>query len=214
MGEGVRFIQSLVSAVLTVVFLALSGAFHSERAATAMIIGAVGSGIMFFVTVYTVALAAYDSHINTWENFLDTFAKADEEARTAMGFVFPKIRYTLKRGELRSEFENTGVPIEIFREFMTGSNDKYISPRRDWYTREKPEWAWIAIYQWLVDHGKVAPDSAAGNVSQLWIGNAYKQMYAYWMAGRRVTNLGIPDKVVYASDVEATPPLMESASDD
>ena len=107
-------------------------------------------------------------------------------------------------------FENTQVSIELFRLFLQTSNDRYISPRRDWYTVEQPEWAWIEIEGWLEDHDKIVSDSAAGSHSWLWKGNSYQHLVAYWMAGRKLIDMS--DRV-YAYDSTPPPPL-ETSSDD
>lgn len=206
MGEGLRFVQSLVSVVFGVICLALSGSFHSEKAIVALILGAIGFFIVFLVTIWTVALAAYDSHLSTWENFAETFGKLDDEARATMGFMFPKIRYTMKRGEVRANFEDTNVSIDLFRLFLQTSNDKYISPRRDWYTKEKPEWAWVEIYEWLKEHDRIVPDSASGSVSWLWNGNSYKHLMAYWMSGRKPVNMNPVKAYAYEEEM----PVLES----
>lgn len=202
-----RFLRLVVSAVLGILFLAASGYARTESVITALLIGAGALFLYAFVTIWMVGLSAYDYHISTWENFASTFGKLDDEARAAMAFAFPKLRYTMKRGQIREMFEDTNVPIEVFRLFLQTSNDRYISPRRDWYTIDKPEWAWMEIKDWLEERGYIVPDSAAGAHSWLWSGGAYQRLYAYWMAGRKLVDLGrTGEAAVYAQD-EQVPEL-------
>jgi hypothetical protein len=206
--EATRFIQAIVSLLLGMGCIAMTATTKTPETTWAFALGALGFFIFAGVSVWTVALAAYDSHITTEENYADTFGKLDDEARAAMAFLFPKIRYVMKRGEVRGMFEDTNVPIELFREFLQTSNKQYVSPRREWYGKDRPEWAWIEIFKWLEERDYVFPDSAAGSHSWLWKGNAYDHLFAYWMSGRKPENLntekgsGSTAETVYAYDEE------------
>jgi hypothetical protein len=95
-------------------------------------------------------------------------------------------------------FEDTNATADQFRLFLQTSNDRYISPKRDWQTAEMPPAVWLDIEQWLEGQGYILPDSAAGNNSWLWSGNAYQHLMAYWMAGHKPQNMNVS----YASDEE------------
>jgi hypothetical protein len=214
MSEGTKFIQAVVSVLLGVLLIALMSKFTSQEATWALLLGAIAFFVTFATCLGTIALAAYDQHITAISDFVQSFANADDETRRAAGFAFPTMRYVMKRGIVRGELEDTGVPVEIFRLFLATSNDRYISPRRDWFTKDKSEADWIAIYQWLLEKDYIIADSAAGSVSWLWKGNAYRHLMAYWMAGRSPSNMN--PTTVYAQDVEnpaltTTPPPEEDA---
>lgn len=165
--------------------------------------GAVMFGLMSVLVGVLLWIKAYDERIEKMIELARLYGAMDEEARQAFAFQFPSMQYKMRRGEVRAFFEDTQVPIETFRLFLQTSNDRYISPRRDWYTSDQPEWAWIAIKDWLEMHDKILPDSAAGPHSWLWKGNSYQHLHAYWMAGRLLTG------VMYASDITPPPPLKD-----
>ena len=200
MNETGRTIQTIVSAILGVIFIALMGVFTSVEASWAMLLGALAFFAMFGVNLWTVALSAYDAHIMTATEYAEKFSRLDDESRAALGWLFPKMRYVMKRGIVRQEFEDTGVSVDLFRIFLQTSNSKYISPKRDWQSAAKPEAAWLAIYQWLQERDYIIPDSASGSISWLWKGNAYNHLMAYWMAGRAVANMN--SEQVYATEVD------------
>lgn len=166
-----------------------------------------GAVLFFFLTcvvVWLLILKAYDEHWETIASFAEVYNKLDEEGRAALGFMFPRMSYQMKRGEVRAFFENTNATIEHFREFLQTSNDRYISPRRDWTTADKPSWAWDEIKGWLEDHERIIPDSAAGSHSWLWSGNSYQYLMAYWMSGRKLVDM---NERVYAYETTTPPPL-------
>src|SRR5215216_6213925 len=109
-----RFIQAVLCLLLGVALLILWG-WTRSAAGYAMLIGAAGAFIAFAVLLWMTALGAYDSHIMTCENYASTFGKLDEEARAAMGFLFPKMHYSMKRGIVREFFEDTEISIDTFR---------------------------------------------------------------------------------------------------
>jgi hypothetical protein len=144
-------------------------------------IGAFLFGVMFLVIVGLLISEGINERVRVMTEWMDSFARLpDDEARAAVAFEFPTMRYRMKRGVVREMFEDTNVPTEMFRLFLSTSDERYISPKRDWYTAEKPEWAWLEIQGWLEENGYVLKDSAAGNHSWLWKGNGYRHMIAYW----------------------------------
>jgi hypothetical protein len=168
-------------------------------------VGAFAFAFMTAVVLALLVLEGLNARVRVMIDFANAISKLDDEARAMMAFEFPHMRYRMKRGEVRAMFEDTNVPIEMFRLFLQTSNDKYISPRRDWSTSDRPEWMWIEIFTWLEEHDRVYADSAAGSHSWLWKGNSYQHLYAYWMAGRKLTDMS--DRV-YAQEI-TTPPLKE-----
>lgn len=191
--------HAIVTAAICILVIAL-GARAQGRVLTALTIGAFIFAIMTAVILGLLILEGLNRRVEVMINFAKEIGKLDDEARAMMAFEFPHMQYRMKRGQVRAYFEDTNVTIEMFRLFLQSSNAKYISPRRDWYTTEKPEWAWVEIYEWLVDHDKIIPDSAAGNVSHLWKGYSYQHLCAYWMAGRQLTEMR--DIQVFASETE------------
>ena len=193
--------HAMITILLCMLLIAL-GARAQGRVLFALNFGAFVFAIMTATILYMMILKSWDEHWETLTDFAKVYSSLDEEARAALGFQFPEMRYRMKRGEVRGLFENTNVPIELFRLFLQTSNEKYISPRRDWYTREKPEWAWLEIEEWLEGQGYVAADSAAGSNSWLWIGSARQHLMAYWMAGRELRYKDNSGSQVYAYEEE------------
>ena len=200
-----KFHHLMVSIFIAIGFFSLS-AVASGRVYTAFNMGAVSFFVVSGVILFLLVLEGLNHRVEIMTEFARAIGQLDDEARAMMAFEFPHMRYKMKRGEIRQMFEDTNVPIEMFRRFLQTSNDRYISPRRDWYKADQPEWAWIEIKDWLEEHDKILPDSAAGPHSWLWKGNSYQHMTAYWMSGRTLTG------VVYA--YESPPPPTEAASDD
>jgi len=201
-----KFHHLMVSIFFSVAFLAL-GAVVSGRVYMAFNMGAGAFFVVAAIIMFLIILEGLNRRVEVMTEFAIAIGKLDDEARAMLAFEFPHMRYNMKRGELRQMFEDTQVSIETFRLFLQTSNDRYISPRRDWYTADRPEWAWIEIKDWLEEHDKILPDSAAGPHSWLWKGNSYQHMCAYWMAGRTLTG------VVYAQEI-TTPPPLKTPSDD
>lgn len=190
--------------IFFVILCLLGTRWQDGRYASAFWAGAFLFGVVFLVIVALLISDGINERVRVMSYWMDSFARLpDDEARAAVAWEFPTMRYHMKRGTVRAMFEDTNVPMEMFRIFLQTSNAKYISPQRDWFTKEMPEWAWIEIYSWLVEHDKVIPDSAAGNTSHLWVGSSFQQLAAYWMAGRRVVNMN-----------ETPLPLRDIASDE
>lgn len=190
--ESQRLFYAALSAFVCIGFIAACGYTENARVLLAFKIGAWIFAIITAIIMGTIVAEEYYRSVEVVTDFMREFGKLDDEARAAVAFRFPAVRYHMKSGLVRGYFEDTNVPMETFRLFLQTSNDKYISPRRDWYTAEKPEWAWIEIYDWLVENDKIYPDSASGNVGHLWRGNSYQHLTAYWMAGRRIVDTGAP----------------------
>lgn len=154
-----------------------------------------GAVLFFFLTcvvVWLLILKAYDEHWEVLAQFAETYGRLDEEGRAALGFMKPTMRYKMKRGTVREMFEDTNATAEHFREFLRTSNSRYISPRRDWTTADKPSWAWDEIKAWLDKWNYVVPDSAAGSHSWLWSGDSFNHLKAYWGMGVHSQNLNEP----------------------
>jgi hypothetical protein len=198
-----RLTDAIVTALVCIGLMAL-GAKAPARLALALNIGALIFAGMTAAVLWMLIVQTLGEHLEKQTRFAEVFNTLDEEARRALAFQFPSMRYHMKRGIVRPYFETTEVPMEMFRHFLQTSNDKYVSPRRDWYTANYPEWAWMEIMSWLEENDKVIPDSAAGSHSWLWKGTAYQQLMAYWMAGRELTYKD--GGRVYAYETPTPPP--------
>lgn len=201
--------HAMLTALICVGLIALCSK-AKEEVRTALIVGALIFALMTGVVLWMLVLQSYDERIGKMIELAKVYAGLDEEARQAFAFQFPTMQYHMRRGEVRAYFEDTKVPIEMFRLFLQTSNDRYISPERDWCTAEMPRWAHEEIRIWLEQHGRIVPDSAAGNHSWLWSGNSYRYLMAYWTAGRKIQDMS-GGEMVYAYDepqptLSTTPP--------
>lgn len=177
--------HAFVSALICVIFIALG--FRAQgRLLLALNLGALLFGLMTAVIMALLVLESLNRRVVVMTEWMQAFARLDDEGRAAVAFSFPYMRYRMKSGEVREYFEDTNVSIEQFRLFLKTSNGKYISPERDWSNADMPRWVWQEIFLWLQGNDYVVPDSAAGSHSWLWKGNAYRHLMAYWMAGRKV----------------------------
>jgi hypothetical protein len=194
--------HAMVAAGFMVVCIAIASATGGD-VAQAFTWGAVACGVMCGVVLALMLMEGINAMVREQTNWMHEFAQLDDEGKAAVAFMFPKIRYRMKRGVVREYWEDSNVPMETFKLFLKLSNSKYISPRRDWYTRDKPEWAWLEIHAWLLENNFIVPDSAAGSHSWLWNGNAWNHLNAYWGAGMHIPEM--KDMHVFTT----TPPLQE-----
>lgn len=199
--------HAAIAATAMIVCIALAG-LTKGSVSQAFKAGAIASGFIAIVVLVLLFMDGINAMVREQANWMTAFGNLDDEGRAAVAFMFPKIRYRMKRGIVREFFEDTNVPMETFRLFLHLSNSKYISPRRDWFTREKPEWAWMEIQEYLQTNGYIVPDSAAGSHSWLWNGNAWNHLLAYWGAGLHVREMR--DMNVFS----ATPPPREDVPGD
>lgn len=177
-----KLLDALVTAGAMILCIALAG-FTRDSISKAFTWGAIGFGVMSLVVLVLMLMEGVNGMVRAQAEWMHEFAQLDDEGKAAVAFMFPKIRYKMKRGEVREFWEDTNVPMETFKLFLRLSNSKYISPRRDWFTSDKPAWAWQEIFDWLHENNFIVPDSAAGQHSWLWNGNAWQHLNAYWGAG-------------------------------
>lgn len=189
--------HAIATAVLCIILIALCGKAQG-RVLTALIVGALIFALMTVLLLWAIALESINRRTEVITEWMKAFSLLDDEGKAAVAFQFPTIRYHMKRGEVREMFEDTEVPIELFRLFLQTSNSKYISPERDWSTTDRPRWVWEEIKGWLQDNDYILAESAAGSHSWLWKGESYKHLFAYWMAGHKIRNMGVS----YAAETE------------
>lgn len=199
-----KLTDAIIAALISIGLAAL-GTKTGAALATVLNTGAILFFLMMLFTLWRLGVQTLGEHLDRQTNFADVFSRLDDEARIALSFQFPYMRYHMKRGIVRPYFADTQVPVEMFRLFLQTSNSTYISPQRDWYTKEMPEWAWREIVAWLEENDKIIPESAAGSHSLLWRGSAYQQLMAYWMAGRRL--VATDESRAFAYETTTPPPL-------
>jgi hypothetical protein len=189
--------HATATAFICIVLIAVS-ARAQGRVLTALTVGALIFALMTALILWWIALENINRRVTVITEWMHEFNQLDDEGRAAVAFQFPTVRYRMSRGEVREMFEDTNVPIELFRLFLQTSNTKYVSPERDWSTAERPRRTWLEIMTWLQENNYILADSAAGSHSWLWNGNSYKHLFAYWMAGHRMKDMNVS----YATETE------------
>jgi hypothetical protein len=183
-----RLSHAMLTAIICVLLIAL-GARAQGRVLFALNFGALVFAIMTATVLLMLLVEERVRVIESMTRFAIAFGKLDDEARAALAFQFPTMRYRIRRGQPRQMFEDTNVSIETFRIFLQTSNRKYISPERDWNSHQMPRDDWTEIRDWLQANDYIVPDSASGSHSWLWAGNSYDHLMAYWLAGRTIPDL-------------------------
>lgn len=188
-GYSPKLLHAAFTAFVCIAFIAMCGYTKNEQVIKAFTIGAWIFAIITAIVLGTIVLDSLNQRVAVMTEFIREFGKLDDEARAAVAFEFPSMRYVMRAGKVREMFEDTNVPMDTFIAFLQTSSERYTSAERDWNTKEKPRPAWLEIMAWLQSHGYVIEDSYAGNHSWMWRGNAYKHLTAYWLKGRKLQNL-------------------------
>lgn len=190
-GETPKLIHAAVAAFICIAFIALCGYTENPRVLLAFKIGALIFALITAVLMGLIVLEAMNRRVMVMTEWMQAFARLNDEGRAAVAFSFPTMRFHMRRGNVRAFFEDTEVPMETFKLFLQTSNDKYISPERDWTTADMPRRDWTEIKNWLEANGYIHPDSAAGSHSWLWVGGSYRHLMAYWGAGRNIRDMNV-----------------------
>lgn len=187
--------HAMFTACVCILLIAV-GAKAQGRVLTALNIGALVFALMTAVVLWMLIIESANRRVDVMTDWMKEFSRLDDEGRAAVAYQFPTLRYRMKKGVVREMFEDTNATAAQFRLFLQTSNQRYISPRRDWTTLEKPAWAWDEIKNWLESRDYILPDSAAGSHSWLWSGGAYQHLMAYWMSGRKLSDMS--NQIAYA----------------
>ena len=197
--------QAVLTAFIALVFLGLT-TFAKGRWLVVLNIGFILFLIMTVLIWWMMVTGHYvESHIRQTDamtDWMQEWNKMDDSGRQIMsGKFFPTIKYKLKEGVISEEFESTKVLIGLWRKFLETSDSQYVSPQRDWVTKEMPPSAWLAIFGHLVREGYAYDQTASGNHSHMWVGESYNHLSAQWrMAGRKLIDMGKAERIAAAID--------------
>lgn len=150
------------------------------------------------VVVVMLIISSFNSQTDSQTYWMKEYNKLDDEGKAEMASHFPTIRFRMWRGMPHAFWEDTNVSMEHLKIFLDTSDKFHISPERNWNSAKMPRRIWLEIKDNLEADGKVKPDSAAGSHSWEWIGNSYKDMLLYRMAGRELKYKDNPAGQVYA----------------
>jgi len=189
-----KVFMSVCTALMFIICLLMGAKFREYQ--TQWIMGALLFLIITCILMWAIVLGEYTAYNHSLEDIAIALSKLDQQGREMLGYAFPTMRFVMERGLVKQKFENTGVDVDLFIEFMSTSNEVYISPERDWSTSDKPHWAWEQIVDYLISNDDIIPDSAMGPKSHLWKSRSVYQRYcAYWLKGRRLADLNESEAV-------------------
>lgn len=185
--------HAIFTALIGIGFMLLS-AKAQGRTLQALNLGAFGFALLTVLVMWMLIVQSINDQTREQTEWMIAYGKLDDEGRAVIGLVFPTMRYRARGGEVRPYFEDTFVPIGTFQMFLKNSDKFHIMPERNSGSATISRTDWHEIKEWLEDHGKVEPDSAAGSHSWEWIGDWYARYCgAYLMAGHELR---------YASETE------------
>lgn len=202
-GYSPKLIHAAFTAFVCIMLIAFCGYTKNEQVIRAFTIGAWIFAIITAIVLGGLVMETLNHRVAVMTEFIREFGKLDDEARAAVAFEFPSMRYVMKAGKVREYFEDTNVPMDMFIAFLQTSNERYTSAERDWSTGDKPRWAWKEIMEYLHRKGYVIEDSYAGNHSWMWRGSSYKHLTAYWLKGRKLQNLNTGTEAMETEEVTA-----------
>lgn len=183
---------------LSIVF-AYVWAYTTERAA--LVSGLVACA--FFLASAMVIVSQFENwHYWSVTRYLEALIKLDPDLRNALSLRVPALRLVATRGRVVTLFADTNVSAEHFRLFLTDSDRYHTVAERTWNTAERPRWAWLEIYEWLINHDYVIPDSASGSRSYQWVGTAHANLCVYFLS-RPVPNLNENTRVFAEEEEES-----------
>jgi len=131
---------------------------------------------IFIKTIYNVQYKLNRSY----ELLIKELKHLTKDQFMALGIKFPYMRIKLGSVEPLVFFEDTNATMDQFTYYVRTSNDRQVSPLREWRTTELPARVWHEITDYLIKAGYVDRSSAAGNHSHLWLFRSYakiREMY-------------------------------------
>lgn len=115
-----------------------------------------------------------------------------EQEREALGFFFPRMMMQIRATSIDFIFSGNAT-VEDLERFVNDSDQRQVSPERHWAEGTERQ-HWQDILDWMISHGYVMEDSAAGSHSWLWVNNGkaivQKHILApYYIKTKRFANL-------------------------
>jgi len=187
--------HAVFTSLISVMFCYLWAIAKNERTANVMIFGTVL--FLFFSGAILFMIIEY-SHYYSVTAYIEALVKMDSDLRNALAFSVPSLRLIARRGQVNTLFAETRATKEHIHLFLQDSTQAQTASKRDWHTTARPAWAWLEIYNYLRDNGKVG-GYAVGPGSYPWIGTAYQSMSLYFL-DQSIQNLDT-DSRVYASEL-------------
>lgn len=135
----------------------------------------IGIGIESAIWIYSIGHYTARQELNeSIDRIAEKLLLLDSEKLRALGIAFPELRvYPGKQGP-HYTIEDTGIPIEILRQFMDDSDPYQFAPVRNYGdgTRDRKNNQKVAGF--LLERGHLQPDSASGNHGLLWYAGHYE----------------------------------------
>jgi hypothetical protein len=188
-----RYVPKLFHAVLLVLaafglFIAAANFLPDDQFAVASIV----SGILVLFSFVVMAWISNQERIAFYDaitRFSDSIRNLEQDQWLALGIRFPSIRIKWDGKPLKL-LEDTDITIPELERFMKDSDPTQISPRRNWGNGRDGR-VWEKIKRWLYDNNYIRHDSASGNHSYLWRGQAYFQIMERYLQVKVIDDPGL-----------------------
>jgi hypothetical protein len=140
-----------------------------------------GAAMFFIITISIMFSLVEGSHYYSVTAYIEALVKMDGDLRNALAFSVPSLRLVAKRGQVMTLFAETHATKKHIHLFLQDSTREQTASKRDWKTSERPAWAWLEIYNYLLSHKMVGAYSV-GPESYPWIGTAYQNLAVYFLS--------------------------------
>lgn len=134
-------------------------------------------GIVSVIWIFITTIYSAQTIINqSYTVLIKEMKHLTKDQFLALGIKFPHIRIKLGAIKPIEFFEDTNATYEQFDFYIRTSNDRQISPLRDWRTTERPARIWHEITDHLIKFGYVQRASSSGSHSHLWLFQSYSKL--------------------------------------
>lgn len=114
------------------------------------------------------------------------------EKLNALSVSVPEINLRWIHGAIVPTWEDTGVPLEVFRTFMADAREESVKPVREWAKDSESQRQYEIIIQKLLELGFLKTEPPRGPYSWRWRGNMRVRAWERWMTWD-VTISGLQD---------------------
>jgi hypothetical protein len=161
----------------------LSGAWFSWDWWPGWVVGLVVGVYLYYLSYLEAAWISAESNAERVRVEIDRIravTACPNEKLNALSLAVPEIGLQWIDGAIIPTWEDTGVPLDVFREFLRGSNGEYVQPVREWAKDEQSQRQYEIIIQKLLELGYLKTQPR-GPRSWTWAPNALEKLWARWM---------------------------------
>jgi hypothetical protein len=173
-----------------------------DREFVAAIIASVVFMIFSFLVMGFLANEQRIAFYHTIAMLSDSIRNLEADQWQAIGIYYPTLRIKWN-GKPMQYLEDTEITLHQLERFMNDSDAKQVVPKRDWTGRQRR--VWENIVRWLLQKNYIRHDSATGNHSYLWRGDAFHQLRERYL---QIEVIEDDDFMTSAPTTEYTGPLV------